>query len=80
MVTRAVTTPAYSLLQIVPMALRCERCSGLTWEAYCVTSEEDGAVMLKMFVCHACYLEAKRIGLRARQIANPNLIEIQTLQ
>jgi len=57
------------------MEIRCQRCCGLTYgEAYCVTSEEDGAVMLKMIVCHPCYVEAKRIGLQAQHITNPNLI------
>jgi hypothetical protein len=33
--------------------------------------------MLKMLVCHTCYLEAKRVGLQAEHIRNLDLFEVQ---
>jgi hypothetical protein len=63
------------------MEYRCQRCCGyIIGDVYCVRSEERGAVMLRMLVCYPCYVEARRIGLRAERIANPNLIENQMLQ
>jgi hypothetical protein len=37
-------------------------------KAYRVLSEEDGVRLLDMIVCHACYLEARRIGLKTAEL------------
>ena len=47
----------------------CDHCEGpLTGNAYRVLSEEDGVTLLDMVVCHACYLEARRIGLQTAEL------------
>ena len=47
----------------------CDHCEGsLTGNAYRVLSEEDGMRLLDMVVCHACYLEARRIGLETAEL------------
>jgi hypothetical protein len=47
----------------------CDHCEGpLTGKAYRVMSEEDGVRLLDMVVCHACYLEARRIGLDTAEL------------
>lgn len=47
----------------------CDHCEGpLTGNAYRVLSEEDGVTLLDMVVCHACYLEARRIGLETAEL------------
>jgi hypothetical protein len=47
----------------------CDHCEGrLTGNAYRVLSEEDGVTLLDMVVCHACYLEARRIGLKTAEL------------
>jgi hypothetical protein len=47
----------------------CEHCEGpLTGKAYRVVSEEDGISLLDMVVCHACYLQARRIGLETAEL------------
>lgn len=47
----------------------CDHCEGpLTGKAYRVVSEEDGVRLLDMVVCHACYLEARRIGLETAEL------------
>ena len=49
--------------------LLCDHCEGpLTGKAYRVLSEEDGVRLLDMVVCHACYLEARRIGLETAEL------------
>jgi hypothetical protein len=50
--------------------LLCDHCEGpLTSKAYRVLSEEDGVRLLDMVVCHACYLEARRIGLETAELS-----------
>ena len=44
-------------------------------DAYCVTSEEGGEVMLSMLVCRPCYDEARRIGLRTQHIPAAQVID-----
>jgi hypothetical protein len=47
----------------------CDHCERpLTGNAYRVLSEEDGVTLLDMVVCHACYLEARRIGLETAEL------------
>jgi hypothetical protein len=47
----------------------CDHCEGpLMGNAYRVLSEEDGVRLFDMVVCHACYLEARRIGLNATEL------------
>ena len=49
----------------------CDHCEGpLTGKAYRVMSEEDGVRLLDMVVCHACYLEARRIGLDTAELGS----------
>ena len=47
----------------------CDHCEGpLIGNAYRVLSEEDGVRLLDMVVCYACYLEARRIGLKTAEL------------
>ena len=47
----------------------CDHCEGpLIGKAYRVISEEDGVRLLDMVVCHACYLEARKIGLETLEL------------
>jgi hypothetical protein len=51
----------------------CRHCDELiVGEAYRVTSEDEGIIMLDMIVCHLCFLEAKKLGLHAEAIAIPS--------
>jgi hypothetical protein len=46
------------------MDLICEHCDeAIVGNAYRVTSEEDGILLLDMIVCSLCCLEAKRLQL-----------------
>ncbi len=46
------------------MNLICEHCDEMiVGNAYRVTSEEDGIVLLDMVVCSLCGIEAKRLQL-----------------
>ena len=47
----------------------CDHCEGpLIGNAYRVLSGEDGVRLLDMVVCHACNLEARRIGLETAEL------------
>jgi hypothetical protein len=47
----------------------CEHCGeALAGSAYRVTSEEQGVRLLDMVVCNACYLEALKLGLDAKEL------------
>ena len=49
----------------------CDHCEGpVIGRAYRVISEEDGVRLLDMVVCHACYLEARRIGLETLELGS----------
>jgi len=49
----------------------CRHCDELiVGEAYRVTSEDEGIIMLDMIVCHLCFMEAKKLGLHAEAIAS----------
>jgi len=51
------------------MSPNCEHCGELyAGNAYRVTSEEDGVVLLDMIVCHSCWLEARRLGLETQEV------------
>ena len=55
---------AQSLRTINAMNLICEHCDEMIiGNAYRVTSEEDGIVLLDMIVCSLCGMEAKRLQL-----------------
>jgi hypothetical protein len=52
------------------MDTNCRHCDGLiAGAAYRVTSEDEGVIMLDMIVCRLCFMEAKKLGLRAEAIA-----------
>jgi hypothetical protein len=56
--------PMQKLMEFV-----CEHCGKLeTSSVYQVVSEEGGIVLLDMIVCHSCYLQAKNLGLDAKEI------------
>jgi|AmaraimetFIIA100_FD_contig_41_18653843_length_864_multi_6_in_0_out_0_1 hypothetical protein len=47
------------------MEWMCDHCLALfAGVPYRVKSEESGVVLLDMIVCHYCYLEARKLGLR----------------
>jgi RNase P subunit RPR2 len=53
------------------MSLICEHCDELiVGDAYRVTSEEDGVVLLDMIVCSSCGMEAKRLQLHTEALTN----------
>jgi hypothetical protein len=66
--------PTVGILQASDLPVNeilCDHCEGpLTGNAYRVLSEEDGVRLLDMVVCHACYLEARRIGLETAELGS----------
>jgi len=47
----------------------CQHCGELIMgDAYRVTSEEDGIILLNMVVCCLCSMEAKRLRLNTEEI------------
>ena len=51
------------------MAFFCRHCEEVaTGSMYRVLSEEDGIVLLDMFVCRSCYGQARQLGLNAEEI------------
>ena len=51
------------------MALICEHCDEMiVGNAYRVTSEEDGIVLLDMIVCSICAMEAKQLHLHTQVV------------
>jgi superfamily II helicase len=62
---------AYTLPPITTMKLTiCEHCDEvITGQAYRVTSEERGVILLDMMVCAPCAVEAKSLQLRTEKIA-----------
>lgn len=47
----------------------CKHCGEvIVGNAYRVTSEEDGMVLLNMVVCSLCAMEAKRLRLHTEEI------------
>ena len=51
------------------MEFVCDHCGEPSQgKAYLVMSEESGLVLLRMIVCTPCYLEAKKLGLYAKEI------------
>jgi hypothetical protein len=52
------------------MEFTCDHCGGMSsGRAYLVLSEESGVVLLRMIVCTSCYLQAKKLGLYAKEIS-----------
>jgi superfamily II helicase len=50
---------------------RCDHCRGiLTSGPYRVISREKGVTMLDMIVCRACYVEARKLGLKTEKLAS----------
>ena len=51
------------------MKLNCEHCDEvIVGNAYRVTSEEGGIVLLDMIVCSLCGMEAKRLQLHTEML------------
>jgi hypothetical protein len=51
------------------MSRICKHCGELiVGNAYRVTSEEDGMILLDMIVCSLCAMEAKRLRLHTEEI------------
>jgi hypothetical protein len=47
----------------------CQHCGELIADnAYRVTSEEEGIILLDMIVCSLCFMEAKRLRLQTEEI------------
>lgn len=47
----------------------CDHCQeSLIGKAYRVISEDDGVTLLDMIVCHACYIEAQKLGLKTEEL------------
>ena len=52
----------------------CEHCDEvMVGNAYRVTSEENGIVLLDMIVCAVCAAEAKSLQLHIREITSENI-------
>jgi hypothetical protein len=62
----------YWLASDLPVSeILCDHCEGpLIGNAYRVLSEEDGVRLLDMVVCHSCYVEARRIGLKTAELGS----------
>lgn len=51
------------------MTRTCKHCGELiVGNAYRVTSEEDGLILLNMIVCSLCAMEAKKLRLHTEEI------------
>jgi hypothetical protein len=51
------------------MKQHCQHCGELiVGNAYRVTSEEEGIVLLDMIVCSLCSMEAKRLRLHTEEV------------
>jgi RNase P subunit RPR2 len=51
------------------MSRTCKHCGELiVGNAYRVTSEEEGMILLNMVVCSLCAMEAKRLRLHTEEI------------
>ena len=51
------------------MNYQCQHCGQfMTGKAYRVTSEDSGALLLDMIVCHYCFVDARRLGLHTEEI------------
>jgi hypothetical protein len=47
----------------------CQHCGELiVGNAYRVTSEENGIILLDMIVCSLCFMEAKRLRLHTEEV------------
>lgn len=54
------------------MTYQCQHCGQyMTGKAYRVTSEESGMLLLDMVVCHYCFVDAQKLGLRTEEIRPP---------
>lgn len=66
---------ACSLLVHTSMEYYCNHCDRYrNGDAYRVTSDEFGLVRLDIIVCYECYLDARRLGLRANKMVAPNAV------
>lgn len=55
------------------MEFICRHCSELCYgDAYRVTSEENGELLLDMIVCYQCSLEARELELSTQKIDLPS--------
>ena len=62
------------------MSFLCRHCDEFViGNAYHVTSEEDGVILLDMIVCATCAFEAKRLQLHTEEIT-PAGIETPALE
>jgi hypothetical protein len=53
------------------MKFICRHCDALTvGTAYRVVSEEAGVILLDMIVCHACFIQARNLGLQTEEITS----------
>ena len=58
------------MLKFLAMEFTCDHCGEMSFgKAYLVMSEESGVVLLRMIVCTACYMQAKKLGLYAKEIS-----------
>jgi hypothetical protein len=63
------------------MKFICQHCDGLTvGPPYRVLSEESGEILLDMIVCHACYVQAKDLGLQTEEIKLPAAGNLRVLR
>jgi hypothetical protein len=60
---------AHSLRSCSIMNCECQRCGGLTnGKTYRVMSQDGGLLLLDLTVCYYCFLEARRLGLTAKNV------------
>jgi hypothetical protein len=63
------------------MEWMCDHCLALfAGVPYRVKSEESGVVLLDMIVCHYCYIEARKLGLRTEGPGISSTAESQARQ
>jgi hypothetical protein len=56
------------------MEWMCDHCRAFfAGIPYRVKSEESGVVLLDMIVCHYCYVEARKLGLRTEEAQHSHL-------
>jgi hypothetical protein len=51
------------------MYFQCQHCEQLVMgKAYRVISQESGITLLDMMVCHHCFIDAQRLGLKGQEL------------
>lgn len=68
------------MLYKLPMKFICRHCDELTvGTPYRVVSEEAGVILLDMIVCHACFVQARNLGLKTEEITSDDTRKLRAV-